>query len=153
MEKKGFAPFGFDHGVRQMPHMNTGPVGTHIPNVPGIFGALTSQWTGSQPGESPSWQAGYFDSNFSHNNFDLKIPTTEKSGIITSVQVEKDPMFIVMRDNDDNKTWTLGPIPFDRLREMNPKPSVNRAITVVMQRNPDKNAYIGQSQIQTIKIF
>jgi hypothetical protein len=150
MEKKGFAPFGFDHGVRQMPHTNTGPVGTHIPNVPGIFGALTAQWTGSQPGELPSWQAGYFDSNFSQNNFDLALPTTERSGIITYIDEKRNPIIITYRNSKTESDSIY--IPYDDFKRVQPCPDIGRTITVVMQRRMD-DASKAPSKIQTIKVF
>lgn len=150
MEKKGYAPFGFNHSVRQMPHTNTGPIGTHIPNSPGIFGALTSQWTGSQPGELPSWQAGYFDSNLSHNNFDLGLPNTERSGIITFIDKKRNPIIITYR-NPQHHMDTIY-IPYDDFKRIQPEPDVGRSMTVVYQRRKDDPSK-APSRIQSIKVF
>lgn len=150
MEKKGFAPFGFNHSVRQMPHLNTGPVGTNIPNTPGIFGALTAQWTGSEYPDLPGWQTGYFDTDYMHNDFDLKLPTTEKSGRITFLDKKRNP--IVLAFTNDQHHVTRIYIPYDAFKRIQPEPELGRSITVAMQRRMDDPSK-SPSQVQTIKVF
>lgn len=164
MEKKGYAKFGFPSGPKTVdinqgaygsnvaatrtPSLNTGPIGVTIPNA-SVFGAVTAPGNSEHP-DLPLRSGGFWSTDWNNMDFDLKLPSTEKSGKITFLDKKRNPIVIAFTDNKHHTTRIY--IPFDAYKRLQPEPELGRSMTVSMQRRMDDPSK-APSQIQSIKVF
>lgn len=127
----------------EMP-MAWGQIGPVTPS--GNFGALPSQWTGSQWGDMPLYSGGWMGSNWMNGKFDLALPAVSKTAQIKFVGEKTNPILIHLSDG------TRLYMPFDRFRKMNVRPEAGRTMMVTFQRRTDDTSPI-PSRIQSIKCY
>ena len=128
------------------------PLGMVIPTGP--FGAMSTQWTGSQWGDDALRSGGYMGTNWVNNELDLGLPTVSKTSKIQFIDKNKTirvgggiqgPILVVLQDR--TKLY----IPFDVFKSII-TPEVGRTIVVTFQRRKDDGS-INHSRIQSLKCF
>lgn len=127
------------------------PLGTvQIPNS--AFGALTSIWTGSEmPSPGALNNGGFGGSDWVHQDFDLGLPTTNRTSKILSIRDDRKnrvhPITISLADG------TILTLPLEVFKnKIKGEPQVGKMMTVVFQRRPDDKSP-DESQIQGIYCF
>jgi hypothetical protein len=118
-------------GIVSTPHAN-------------VFGAMPTQWTGSQWPDDALYSGGFMGSNWVNGKFDLALPDVSKSSQIKHINHRANPIFIFMADG------TKMYIPFDAFRKINVPPEVGRTLTVTFQRRTDDTSPV-PSRINSIK--
>lgn len=120
------------------------PLDMVIPS--GNFGALPTQWTGSQWPDEPLRSGGYMGTNWVNNKFDLALPSVSKTGKITFIDRRANPVLIILDDT------TRLEVPPYLLRSLTIKPEQGRTVMVTFQRRKDDGS-INYSRIDSLKVF
>ena len=122
---------------------------------PGAQGDRRAQVSGSEPAEMPLRSGGFGSTNWMKPDFDLKLPETEITGQIVSIQnsgkiggmdITK-PVTIIVKHNDIQSVFS---IPYHRFKKFGLE--VGKTCTIVLQRRPESPDK-APSQIQDIKVF
>jgi hypothetical protein len=121
-----------------------GQIGVVIPG--GNFGAMPTQWTGSQWGDMPLYSGGFMGSNWMNGKFDLALPSVSKTSQIKFVAKRTNPILVHLADG------TRLYMPFDAVRKMNTPPEVGRTMIVTFQRRTDDTSP-APSKIQSIHCY
>ena len=86
------------------------------------------------------------DINIPHlSSIDLTIPSTVKNSIISFIELNKNPILVLLKDG--TKLF----LTFDQYNRMKTKPEVGKRITVVFQRSPEDKSN-SPSKIEKIEI-
>lgn len=110
-------------------------VGTHNDYATSAF--VPSVFSGT---ESP-------DINIPHlSSTDLIIPKIIKNSIISYVELNKNPICVLLKDG--TKLF----LTFDQYNRINPKPEIGKKVTVVFQRSPEDKSN-NPSKIEKIEIY
>lgn len=120
------------------------PLGMVIPN--GVFGAMPTQWTGSQQGDEPLSSGGFMGTNWLNGEFDLGLPSVSKTAQVKQISDKKNPIFVFL--SDGTKLY----IPFDSYKKINIEPQVGKTMMVTFQRRKEDGSLI-PSKIQSIKCY
>lgn len=120
-------------GISSPPHGNT-------------FGALPTQWTGSQWPDQALRSGGFMGSNWVNGDFDLGLPSVTKSAQIKFIAEKRNPIILLLSDG------TRLYMPYDAYKKINVQPEVGRTLMVTFQRRGDDSS-LEPSQIQTIKCY
>ena len=118
---------------RQFIEQNT--VGYHNDYATSSF--LPSVYTGT---ESPDLDIPHLSST------DLVIPKVTRTSIITNIELNKNPIKILLRDG--TKIF----LDFDQYNRISPKPEVNKKIIVTFQRSIQDNSN-ATSKIEKIQVI
>lgn len=123
------------------------PLGMVIPTPP--FGAVPSQWSGSDNWDQPLKSGGFQNTNWMDPQFDLMLPSVTKSSQIIQIKNlnnVKKPVLIHLADG--TKLY----IPYHTFKKIKVEPEVGKKLSVVFQRRADDNS-IYPSDIKTIQCF
>ncbi len=123
------------------------PLGMVIPTAP--FGAVPTQWTGSEFWDTPLKSGGFQNTNWIDQQLDLMLPNVTKSSQIIQIKNlnnSKRPVLIHLADG------TKLHIPHDTFRKIKVQPEVGKKLSVVFQRRSDDNS-IYPSNIKSIQCF
>jgi hypothetical protein len=123
-----------------------GQLGIVSPPHANVFGAMPTQWTGSQWPDEALRSGGFMGSNWVNGKFDLGLPSVAKTSQIKFIDEKKNPILIFLADG--TKLY----MPYDSYKKINVQPEVGRTLMVVFQRRKD-DASEAPSQIQTIKCY
>ena len=118
------------------------PLGMVIPS--GVFGALPSQWTGSEVGDDPLSSDGYMGTNWVNGKFDLMLPSISKTSQIRKIDNKINPIFVFLADG--TKLY----IPYDAFKKIKVEPQIGRNMTVIFQRRNDDRSIL-PSAIKSIQ--
>ena len=118
---------------REFIEQNT--VGYHNDYATSAF--LPSVYTGT---ESPDIHIPHLTST------DLTIPNVTKTSFITHIELNKNPIKILLKDG--TKIF----LSFDQYNRINPKPEINKKIYVTFQRSPEDESD-RPSKIEKIEII
>ncbi len=121
-----------------------GQIGMVIPG--GAFGAMPTQWTGSQWPDNALYSGGFMGSNWMNGKFDLALPSVSKTSQIRFVGERTNPILIHLADG------TRLYMPFDAVRKLNMPPEIGRTLMVTFQRRPDDGSD-APSKIQSIRCY
>ena len=116
-------------------------VGTHNDFAYELGAIVPSTWSGSEV--NPEKLLPHLPST------DLTIPQVQRSGFIKSIILNKNPICIMIKDNNPNLTKIY--IPYDHYKNLPKTPKEGDRITVTFQRHPEDNSE-NVSKIEKIEI-
>lgn len=110
------------------------------------FGALPTQWTGSQQGDDPLSSGGYMGTNWVNGKFDLMLPNVVKTAQIKYINEKKNPILIFLADG--TKLY----LPYDAFKKIKVRPEVGRTLMVSFMRRGD-DASMVPANIKMIQCY
>lgn len=121
--------------------MEQNTVGTHNDFAYNLGSFLPSTWTGSEI--NPDKLLPHLPST------DVEIPQVVRSGFVQEIELNKNPICILIKDNNPDLTKIY--IPYDRYKELPKAPTKGSRISVVFQRSPEDGSD-SFSKIEKIEI-